>query len=652
MSLSIQLENGQKLEAHDGVRPAEILLEAGLEEKIQKNVIGASVDGNVIDLQTPIPGPGKLHFITKGSDKDALHVLRHTAAHVMAQAVMRIFKDVEFAIGPTIEDGFYYDFDLEHTLSPEDFPAIEAEMNKIIQENYPVIRREVSPEEAQEILGQQRATFKRELLRGLEGQQLSFYTQDDFTDLCRGPHLPSTGFIGAFRLISVAGAYWRGKETNPMLQRIYATAFFTEKELKAYLLQLEQAKKRDHKKLGAELDLFHFDPVGPGFPFWHPNGNVLFNAVEDYMRTKLHEYEYDTIRTPLILNEQLWHDSGHWDHYRENMYFTEIDEKPYAVKPMNCPGGTRVYKNGFYSYRDLPVRQAEFGIVHRHEKSGVLSGLFRVRSFTQDDAHIYCTPAQAPDEVVACVKLLKDVYEQFGFEEYSFELSTRPEKSIGSDEDWEMAESALHQALKTLNIDYQLNPGDGAFYGPKIDVHVKDAIKRTWQCGTIQVDFSMPQRFGLEYVDADGERKQPVMIHRAIFGSLERFIGILIEHTAGKFPVWMAPVQAVVLPISDEKFGEYALSIRNQLHSMGLRVKTDSRNESLNKRIRDNQKKQVPYMLVVGEREMEEGTVAIRRRDGVQVPEPMKIEDFAKTLLAEAAERRQEMGIGAKEAQV
>ncbi len=646
MAIHLQLENGNPIDVADDLRVGDLVQQLGVDDP---KIIGAKINKRVFDLQTKIGESGTLAFVRKGPGEEALHLLRHTAAHVMAQAVMRLFKDVEFAIGPTIEDGFYYDFDLEHVLAPEDFPAIEDEMRKIIAENYPVVRREVSEQEAQEILGTQRATFKRELLRGLEGQQLSFYTQNDFTDLCRGPHLPSTGYIGAFKLLSVAGAYWRGKETNPMLQRIYGTAFFTEKELKAYLRQLEEAKKRDHKKLGAELDLFHFDPVGPGFPFWHANGSVVYGAVQNYMNEKLQEYDYDTIRTPLILNEQLWRDSGHWEHYRENMYFTEIDEKAYAVKPMNCPGGTRVYKHGFYSYRDLPVRQAEFGVVHRHEKSGVLSGLFRVRSFTQDDAHIYCTPDQAVDEVISCLNLVQDVYKQFGFDEYHFELSTRPDKSIGTDEQWEFAESVLHKALERIKIDYQLNPGDGAFYGPKIDVHIKDAIKRTWQCGTIQVDFSMPQRFGLEYVDADGERKQPVMIHRAIFGSLERFIGILIEHTAGKFPAWLAPVQAMVIPVSDEKFGEYAQEVRQYLHRLGLRVQTDSRNESLNKRIRDNQKKQVPYMLVVGEKEAGEGTVSVRRRDGVQLPEPLRIEEFADLLIAEVVERRLDLYIGAQQ---
>lgn len=633
--MSVHIEAGQKA--------ADLIVEAGANPK---KVIAARMNGDILDLNRTAPNAGDIEFIEKDNSVDALHVLRHTAAHVMAQAVMRLFKDVEFAIGPTIEDGFYYDFDLEHTLTPEDFPAIEKEMRKIIQENYPVVRQDVTEEEAWTILGNQRATFKRELLKGLEGQQISFYSQDDFTDLCRGPHLPSTGFIGAFKLLSVAGAYWRGKETNPMLQRIYGTAFFNDKELKAYLQQLEEAKKRDHKKIGAALDLFHFDNVAPGFPFWHGNGTALYNAAESYLKEKLHEYEYDLIRTPLILNEQLWRDSGHWDHYRENMYFTEIDEKAYAVKPMNCPGGTRVYGTGYYSYRDLPIRQAEFGVVHRHEKSGVLSGLFRVRSFTQDDAHIYCTPDQASDEVIGCLKLLTEVYDQFGFEDYSFELSTRPEKSIGTDEQWELATNALMKALDEMGINYQLNPGDGAFYGPKIDVHIKDAIKRTWQCGTVQVDFSMPQRFDLGYIDADGEKKRPVMIHRAIFGSLERFIGILIEHYAGKFPAWLSPQQVVVLPISDDKHGDYAVEVRNHLKRLGLNVKADLRSESLNKRIRDNQKLYVPYMLIVGDREMEEGTVSVRRRDGKQLSEGLTVADFAMQLVDEIANRAKELTIG------
>ncbi|MCB2199153.1 threonine--tRNA ligase [bacterium] len=633
--MSVHIEAGQKA--------ADLIVEAGANPK---KVIAARMNGDILDLNRTAPKEGDIEFIMKENSEDSLHVLRHTTAHVMAQAVMRLFKDVEFAIGPTIEDGFYYDFDLEHTLTPEDFPAIEKEMRKIIQENYPVVRADVTEDEAWKILGNQRATFKRELLKGLEGQQISFYSQDDFTDLCRGPHLPSTGFIGAFKLLSVAGAYWRGKETNPMLQRIYGTAFFNDKDLKAYLQQLEEAKKRDHKKIGAALDLFHFDNVAPGFPFWHGNGTALYNSAESYLKEKLHEYDYDIIRTPLILNEQLWRDSGHWDHYRENMYFTEIDEKAYAVKPMNCPGGTRVFGTGYYSYRDLPIRQAEFGVVHRHEKSGVLSGLFRVRSFTQDDAHIYCTPDQASDEVIGCLKLLTEVYDQFGFEDYSFELSTRPEKSIGTDDQWELATNALIKALEEMGINYQLNPGDGAFYGPKIDVHIKDAIKRTWQCGTVQVDFSMPQRFDLGYIDADGEKKRPVMIHRAIFGSLERFIGILIEHYAGKFPAWLAPQQVVVLPISDEKHGDYAIEVRNHLKRLGLNVKADLRSESLNKRIRDNQKLYIPYMLIIGDREMEEGTVSVRRRDGKQLKEGLKVADFAMQLVDEIANRAKELTIG------
>ncbi|GBE29712.1 threonine--tRNA ligase 2 [bacterium BMS3Bbin04] len=434
-----------------------------------------------------------------------------------------------------------------------------------------------------------------------------------------------------------------------MLQRIYGTAFFTEKDLKKYLNRLEEAKKRDHKKLGAHLNLFMFDQSGPGFPFWQPNGVAVYRQVENLMYEKMDEYEYDMIRTPLILNEQLWRESGHWDHYRENMYFTEIDEKAFAVKPMNCPGGTRVYKNGYYSYRDLPVRQGEFGIVHRHEKSGVLSGLFRVRNFTQDDAHIYCTPDQVVDEIVGCLKMVRDVYSQFGFEGYNFELSTRPEKSIGSDEMWAMGEGALEKALEREGIDYQLNPGDGAFYGPKIDVHIRDAIKRTWQCGTIQVDFSMPERFDLNYVNEEGEKVRPVMIHRAIYGSFERFIGILIEHYAGKFPTWLAPTQAVVIPVSTERFSDYTAQVYQELKAAGVRVIVDDRNESLNKRIREQQKQYVPYMLVVGEREEESGTVAVRRRDGVQVPEPIAVSTFAKLVLDEQASRTIGLTIGQPE---
>ncbi len=643
MAYQIELSNNKVIEVKVGTSPSDLIEAAG---ESFKTVVAAKLDNEIIDLNRTITQSGKLVFIHKSNEKDALLILRHSAAHVMAQAAMRLFKDVEFAIGPTIEDGFYYDFDLEHTLSPEDFPAIEAEMQRIIEADYPIVRQETDQTGAQEILGRQRATFKRELLRDLGDQTVSFYSQDDFTDLCRGPHLSSTGQIGAFKLLSVAGAYWRGKETNPMLQRIYGTAFFDEKSLNIYLNQLEEAKKRDHKKLGAQLDLFSFQPEGPGFPFWHPKGSVLYEAVISYMREKLFEHGYDEIKTPIILNEQLWRDSGHWDHYRENMYFTEIDEKDFAVKPMNCPGGTRIFKSGYYSYRDLPLRFAEFGIVHRHEKSGVLSGLFRVRSFNMDDAHIYCTPDQAADEVTGCIRLLREVYDAFGFSEYAFELSTRPAKSIGTDEQWKMGESVLKEALQRNQIEYKLNPGEGAFYGPKIDVHIKDAIKRTWQCGTIQVDFSMPQRFDLSYIGANSEKLRPVMLHRAILGSVERFLGILIEHYAGRFPSWLAPVQAVVLPVSTDKSGEYANRVVRELRQLGLQVKADLRNESLNKRIRDQQKLYVPYMLIVGEKEMSEGTVNIRRRDGVQVPKTISIAQFANELLEEIGSRSLKLTIG------
>ncbi|MBD3166429.1 threonine--tRNA ligase [bacterium] len=646
MSLHIELADDKAVDVREGVKPEELLEEANVS---RKKAIAAKLNGNLVELNRPLFEEGRLEFVRKGKDEDALHVLRHTAAHVMAQAVMRLFDNVEFAIGPTIEDGFYYDFDLEHTLTPEDFPAIEAEMKRIIEEDYPVSRMETDYQGAQEVLGKQRAQFKRELVEQYREETISFYSQDDFTDLCRGPHLTSTGQIGAFKLLSVAGAYWRGKETNPMLQRIYGTAFFTEKELKSYLNQLEEAKKRDHRKLGPELELFTFDNSAPGMPFWLPNGTVLYNEVESFMREKLAEYGYDMIRTPLILNEELWHASGHWDHYRENMYFTEIDERPFAVKPMNCPGGTRVFKTGYYSYRDLPIRQGEFGVVHRHEKSGVLNGLFRVRAFTQDDAHIYCREDQLLDEVIGCLRMIEDVYSSLGFDEYRYELSTRPEKSIGTAEMWEHAEKTLHEALQQLGIPFELNPGDGAFYGPKIDVHIKDVIKRTWQCGTVQVDFSMPERFDLSYIDTDGEAKRPVMVHRAILGSFERFLGIMIENFGGKFPSWLAPTQAVVLPVSTDKFGEYAGRVRDDLKRLGLRVQLDDRNESLNKRIREQQKKQVPYMLIVGEQEVEAGTVSVRRRDGKQLKQALPVTEFGQMLLEEVVSRALDFTIGASD---
>lgn len=600
-------KNGQQI-----TFPINEPVEAFLTDLNEKEVIGIRKGNSYYDLQTPVREEGEFELVYKNT-KEGLELLRHTAAHIMAQAVNRLFPNVEFAIGPVIQDGFYYDFDLEHVFTPDDFPLIESEMQKIIQENYPIKRLETDRNGAFEILSTQKAKYKKELVSTLESDVFSFYSQGEFVDLCRGPHLPSTGLVPAFKILNVAGAYWRGDEKREMLQRLYGTAFWNQKDLEEYLKLLEEAKKRDHRKLGKELDLFSFHNEGLGFPFWHPNGTIIYNAIVDFWREKHREYGYDEIKTPMILSESLWHQSGHWEHYRENMYFTKIDENDFAVKPMNCPGGTLVYRSSMWSYRDLPVRMAELGHVHRHEKSGVLSGLFRVRSFTQDDAHIYCTPEQLEEEVSGVMQLLEEIYHGLGFMKYDIELSTRPAKSIGSDEMWEKAERALSNVLYQKGVHYKLNKGEGAFYGPKIDFHIKDALQRTWQCGTIQVDFSMPERFNMEYTGRDGLKHRPVMIHRAILGSLERFIGILIEHYGGAFPSWLAPVQVVVIPISSEKHLEYAKKIYTILFREGIRVKLDAREESLNYRIRENQSKKVPYLMIVGNREAETNTVAIRK---------------------------------------
>ncbi|MCX7835097.1 MAG: threonine--tRNA ligase [bacterium] len=577
-----------------------------------KDVIGVRNGNTFYDLQTPIREEGEFELVYSNSE-EGLEILRHTTAHIMAQAVNRLFPNVEFAIGPVIQDGFYYDFDLEHIFSPDDFPLIEQEMQKIIQEKLIIQRIETNKQGALEILSKQRAKYKNELVETLDSEIFSFYSQGEFVDLCRGPHLPNTGLVPAFKILSVAGAYWRGDEKREMLQRLYGTAFWRKEDLDDYLKIVEEAKKRDHRNLGKELDLFSFHIEGLGFPFWHPNGTILYNAIVDFWREKHREFGYEEIKTPMILSDTLWHQSGHWEHYRENMYFTKIDDKDFAVKPMNCPGGTLVYRSSMWSYRDLPIRMAELGHVHRHEKSGVLSGLFRVRSFTQDDAHIYCTPEQLETEVSGVMKLLEEIYHGLGFTNYDIELSTRPMKSIGSDEMWEKAELALANVLNQKGVKYKVNHGEGAFYGPKIDFHIRDALRRTWQCGTIQVDFSMPERFDMEYTGKDGQKHRPVMIHRAILGSLERFIGILIEHYGGAFPTWLSPVQVVVIPISSEKHIDYAKSIYSELFKMGIRVKLDAREESLNYRIRDNQNKKVPYLFVVGGREAETNKVAIRK---------------------------------------
>ena len=584
-----------------------------LSEGLARMACAGEVNGEVVDLRTVVEEDASVNILT-ARDAEGLAALRHTASHVMAQAVKRLYPTAKLAIGPSIADGFYYDMEFETPLTSDDFEKIEAEMKKIVKEDLKVERFTKSREDAIAFMKEKNEPYKVELIEDLpEGEEISFYSQGEFVDLCAGPHLMSTKDVGkAFKIMSLAGAYWRGNEHNKMLTRLYATAFAKKDELEAYITMMEEAKKRDHRKLGKELGLFMMNEAGPGFPFFLPKGMVLKNTLLDYWREIHRRAGYVEVSTPIILNRKLWETSGHWDHYKNNMYTTVIDEEDYAIKPMNCPGGVLVYASEPRSYRDLPLRVGELGLVHRHEKSGQLHGLMRVRSFTQDDAHIFMTPEQIKEEIKGVVALIDEVYSLFGFE-YHVELSTRPEDSMGSDEDWEMATDALKSALDELKLPYVVNEGDGAFYGPKIDFHLVDCIGRTWQCGTIQLDFQLPQRFALEYIGADGEKHRPIMIHRVVFGSIERFIGILIEHFAGAFPVWLAPVQVKVLPISD-KYMDYAHSVQEKLFDAGIRSEVDTRSEKIGYKIREAQTSKIPYMLVVGQKEEEEGTVAVRSR--------------------------------------
>ena len=556
---------------------------------------------------------GSVEEISK-EDERYLSTLRHSCSHVLAQAIKRLYPEAKLAIGPSIADGFYYDIDFAEPISESDFEKIVTEMRKIIKENEKIEYFSLPREEAIKLMQEKDEPYKVELIEDLpEGELISFFRQGEFTDLCAGPHLQYTKQVGkAFKLQNIAGAYWRGSEKNKMLTRIYGTAFDTKEDLENYLQMMEEAKKRDHRKIGKELKLFMFNEAGPGFPFFLPNGMTVKNTLIDYWRELHHKAGYVEVSTPIILNRKLWETSGHWDHYKENMYTTVIDDEDYAVKPMNCPGGVLIYQSEPRSYRDLPLRVGELGIVHRHEKSGQLHGLFRVRCFTQDDAHIFMTPDQITDEILGVIKLIDQVYSLFGFK-YFVELSTRPEDSMGSDEDWEMAENGLKAALDKAGIDYKINEGDGAFYGPKIDFHLIDAIGREWQCGTIQLDFQLPQRFELEYMGADGEKHRPIMIHRVLYGSIERFIGILTEHYAGAFPTWVAPVQVKILPVSD-KFLDYAKEVAEKLDNEHIRVEVDTRSEKLGWKIREAQKEKVPYMLVVGEKDMNDKTVSVRSR--------------------------------------
>lgn len=604
------LKDGSKKEFADGISLAEAVKQ--LSNSLAKKVLVAKVNGEVTDLREPITDGSTVEFLTF-DDQAGKDTLRHTASHVMAQAIQHLFPGVKFAIGPSIENGFYYDLDTEHRFTQEDFPAIEAEMAKIVKENLPLTKEVVSREDALKLFKEAGQDYKVELIQDLpEDAEISLYRQGDFVDLCAGPHTASTGAVKAFKLQTVAGAYWRGDEHNKMLQRIYGTAFEKKSDLDDYLHMLEEAEKRDHRKLGKQLDLFSFHEEGPGFPFFHAKGMVLRKTLLKLWYELHDEAEYDEISTPTILSRHLWEQSGHWDHYRENMYFTTIDDEPYAIKPMNCPGGILIYKSNVHSYRDFPMRMAELGLVHRHELHGALHGLFRVRCFTQDDAHIFMLPSQMKQEISGVMDLIDKAYKIFGLD-YHVELSTRPEDSMGSDEIWDLATKTLREVIEEKGVPFQINEGDGAFYGPKLDFHVKDSIGRTWQCGTIQLDMLMPERFDMTYIGEDGQKHRPVMVHRTVFGSVERFLGILIENYNGAFPVWLAPVQVKFLPISDKHLA-YAKELRKKFKKMGIRVEVDESNEKIGYKIRKAQMEKVPYMAVIGDKEMESNTLSIRDR--------------------------------------
>ncbi|WP_314358814.1 threonine--tRNA ligase [uncultured Veillonella sp.] len=607
-----------------------------LSNSLAKKVLAANVNGELTDLREELVDGSEVEFLTFEED-GGKHTLRHTASHILAQAVKRLWPEAKLAIGPAIDKGFYYDIDMEHTLTPEDLGKIEKEMSRIVKENLPITKSVMSRQEAIEFFKSKNEDYKVELIEDLpEDAVISCYAQGDFIDLCAGPHVASTGKVKAFKLQSIAGAYWRGDEKNKMLQRIYGTAFEKKEELDAYLHLLEEAAKRDHRKLGKELGLFVIKEEGPGFPFFLPKGMALRNELENFWREVHHEFDYEEIRTPIILNKQLWETSGHWFHYRENMYTTIIDDEEYAIKPMNCPGGILVYQNEMHSYRDFPLRYAELGLVHRHELSGALHGLFRVRAFTQDDAHVFMLPDQMQSELMKVIELFDRIYSQFGLK-YHVELSTKPDNAMGDDAIWEAATEALRNAIEAKGIPYVINPGDGAFYGPKLDYHIEDSLGRTWQCGTIQLDMNLPERFQIDYVGEDGQKHRPIMIHRACFGSMERFIGILTEHYAGAFPTWMAPVQVKILPIS-EKHVEYAKELAKQMHRDYVRVEVDDRSEKIGYKIRQAQMAKVPYMLVVGDKEVEEGTVNVRKHGGDELGS-VPFEEFFNSIKIEIKER-------------
>lgn len=618
----VTLPDGSILEIADGSTAQQVAEKIGA--GLAKAALAARIDGKLVDLTTPVAEGARVEIVT-AKDKQGLDVIRHSCAHVMAEAICGLWPQTKLVYGPTVEDGFYYDIDLDEPIRPDDFARIETRMREIAEADKPIVRREMSRQRALEELKGDK--YKTDNIERAEGDVISFYSHGDgFKDLCRGPHVPSTGKVGSFKIMSIAGAYWHGDPTQKMLQRVYGTSWPTKKDLDEYLNRLEEAKRRDHRVLGRQLDLFSFSELGPGFAFMHPKGMVIWNAIVDFMRQLNDKYGYKEIRTPIILNEELWHRSGHWDHYKENMYFCQIDEVGYAVKPMNCPGGCLLYKTNKHSYRELPLRMAEFGMVHRHEASGVMHGLFRVRQFTQDDAHIYCMPAQIEAEIIGVINLIFETYRSFGFEDFNVELSTKPESHIGSDEIWETATNALKAALQHKQIPFKINEGDGAFYGPKIDFHIKDCLKRSWQLGTIQLDFSMPQRFELTYMAEDNTEKTPVMIHRAVLGSLERFMGILIEQYAGAVPLWLAPEQVRVLTIS-EKTNDYATVVHRRLSEAGLRCGIDVSDEKIGAKIAKAHGEKIPYMLVVGPKEADSGVVSVRIR-GLQDGRTVPIDEF------------------------
>lgn len=609
-----------------------------ISSSLKKKAIAGKVNGELYDLHRAINQDAEIEILTVDSD-EGLEIMRHTTAHILAQAVKRVHKNVKLGVGPVIEDGFYYDMDLSTTIASNELLQLEHEMKKIINENYPIERTEVTHSEAERIFSEINDELKLELLRDIPmNETVTIYKQGEFFDLCRGPHLPSTGMVKAFKLTKVSGAYWRGNSDNQMLQRVYGVAFRSQKQLNEYVMFLEEAAKRDHRKLGNELELFMFSDEAPGMPFYLAKGQMVKNQLEQFLRSVQEKHHYEEVRTPFMMNQQLWEKSGHWDHYKDNMYFSEVDNAKFALKPMNCPGHMLIFKNKLHSYRDLPIRMGEFGQVHRHEFSGALNGLLRVRTFCQDDAHIFVTPEQIESEIKSVIELVDYIYKTFGFE-YDIELSTRPEDSMGEDSLWELAESSLENVLKKLNFDYKLNEGDGAFYGPKIDFHIKDALKRSHQCATIQLDFQLPEKFDLNYINEKNEKQRPVVIHRAIFGSLDRFFGILIEHFGGVFPTWLAPVQVKIIPVSLKVHQEYAQEIKEALGKKGIRVELDNREQKLGYKIREAQVAKVPYILVLGDKEMESNSVNVRKH-GEEKSETFNLDSFIEKLQDEIVEKK------------